>query len=322
MENDFRVLLYYHYTTIEDPEQFAQDHLAFCKQNDLMGRILVANEGINGTVSGLKKDTDQYKLAMESDPLFEGIVFKEDVESGHVFKKMHVRPRAELVTLRLNEEDIDPRQLTGKYLSPVEWKEAMQQEDTVVIDARNDYEYDVGHFRGAVRPDIKTFRDLPEWIRDNKEQFENKKILTYCTGGIRCEKFSGWLKQEGFEDVSQLHGGIVSYGKDQEVQGDLWDGQCYVFDERLTVPINHVNPSIVGKDYFDGTPCERYVNCANPECNKQILASEENEHKYVRGCTPECRVHPRNLYIKEQQLSPEQHQERLEVIGENLPVRS
>ncbi len=322
MEKEYRVLLYYHYTTIEDPEQFAIDHLAFCKSLDLKGRILVATEGINGTVSGLKEQTDQYKQALESNPLFEGIVFKEDFEEMHVFKKMHVRPREELVTLRLHEDDVNPLEVTGNYLSPAEWKEAMQQENTVVIDARNDYEYDVGHFRGAVRPDIKTFRELPEWIRENKEQFEDKKILTYCTGGIRCEKFSGWLKQEGFEDVSQLHGGIVTYGKDPEVQGELWDGQCYVFDERLTVPINQVDPKVIGKDYFDGQPCERYVNCANPECNKQILASEDNEHKYLRGCTPECRVHPRNLYVKEQQLSPEQHQKRLDVLGEKLPVRS
>lgn len=179
----------------------------------------------------------------------------------------------------------------------------MQDENTVVIDARNDYEYDLGHFRGAVRPDIRNFRELPEWIRDNKDQFEDKKILTYCTGGIRCEKFSGWLLEEGFEDVSQLHGGIVTYGKDPEVQGELWDGQCYVFDERISVPVNQKEHVIVGKDHFTGEPCERYVNCANPECNKKILASEENEHKYLRACSHECRVSPRNRYVKEHGLT-------------------
>ncbi|SDC24833.1 oxygen-dependent tRNA uridine(34) hydroxylase TrhO [Shouchella lonarensis] len=320
MEKAYRVLLYYHYTTIEDPEQFAADHLAFCRSLNLKGRILIAGEGINGTVSGLKADTDVYMAAMEANSLFKDIIFKIDLTDAHAFKKMHVRPREELVTLRLHEDDIDPRQLTGTYLSPKEWKEAMLRDDTVVIDARNDYEYDVGHFRGAVRPDIKTFRDLPDWVRENKAQFEGKKILTYCTGGIRCEKFSGWLKQEGFEDVSQLHGGIVTYGKDPEVRGDMWDGQCYVFDERLTVPINQVDPTVVGKDYFDGTPCERYVNCANPECNKQILCSEENEHRYMRGCTSACRVHPRNLYVKEHNLSPDEQQERLALLGESLPA--
>ena len=128
---------------------------------------------------------------------------------------------------------MNPIELTGNYLSPKEFLRAMQDENTVVLDARNDYEYDLGHFRGAIRPDIRNFRELPQWVRDNKDQFEDKKILTYCTGGIRCEKFSGWLLEEGFEDVGQLHGGIVTYGKDPEVQGELWDGQMYVFDERI-----------------------------------------------------------------------------------------
>ncbi|MFP7225773.1 rhodanese-related sulfurtransferase, partial [Priestia filamentosa] len=236
-----------------------------------------------------------------------------DEEDEHAFQKMHVRYRPELVNLQLNE-DINPHELTGKYLEPKEFYEQMQDDNTLVIDARNDYEYDVGHFRGAIRPDIRTFRELPDWIKENKEMLDGKKILTYCTGGIRCEKFSGWLVREGFEDVSQLHGGIVTYGKDPEVQGQLWDGQCYVFDKRLTVPVNRVEHVIVGKDYFSGEPCERYVNCANPECNKQIICSEENEHKYMRGCTHECRVTPRNLYVKEYDLSEEEIQERLAVI--------
>ncbi|GAB3791046.1 oxygen-dependent tRNA uridine(34) hydroxylase TrhO [Virgibacillus kimchii] len=313
---DYRVLLYYNYVQMDDPEGYAAEHLKFCKDLGLRGRILVAHEGINGTVSGTVEQTDKYMEAMHSDPRFKDMVFKMDEHDGHAFKKMHVRPRKELVTLRL-EDDINPLETTGNYLSPKEFYEAMQEEDTVVIDARNDYEYDLGHFRGAVRPDIETFRELPEWIRENKEQFEGKKILTYCTGGIRCEKFSGWMLEEGFEDVSQLHGGIVSYGKDPEVQGELWDGKCYVFDERISVPINQKEHVVVGADYFDGQPCERYVNCANPECNKQILCSEENEHKYMRGCTHECRVSPRNMYVKEHDLSQEEVNRRLELLGES-----
>ncbi|HEY4554750.1 MAG TPA: rhodanese-related sulfurtransferase [Bacillaceae bacterium] len=306
----YRVLLYYYYTTIENPEEFAKKHLKFCKELGLKGRILVAEEGINGTVSGTFEQTEAYMSEMKNDPRFADIIFKIDDSNSHAFKKMHVRPRKELVTLRL-EDDINPRELTGKYLSPKEFYEAMQDENTIVLDARNDYEYDLGHFRGAIRPDIKAFRELPDWVRNNKDKFEGKKILTYCTGGIRCEKFSGWLVKEGFEDVGQLHGGIVTYGKDPEVQGQLWDGQCYVFDERIAVPVNQKEHVIVGRDYFDGQPCERYVNCANPECNKQILCSEENEHKYMRSCTDECRLHPRNLYIKEHGLTEEEVQERL-----------
>ncbi|SFE82357.1 oxygen-dependent tRNA uridine(34) hydroxylase TrhO [Alteribacillus iranensis] len=314
-EKNYRVLLYYYYTPLEDPETFAADHLDYCKDLGLKGRILVATEGINGTVSGTVEQTEQYMKDMKNDPRFSDIVFKIDEAEGHAFKKMHVRHRPELVTLRL-EDDIDPNEITGEYLSPKEFRDALLREDTVVLDARNDYEYDLGHFRGAIRPDIKAFRELPEWVEENKEKLEGKKILTYCTGGIRCEKFSGWLKKEGFEDVAQLHGGIVTYGKDEEVKGDLWDGKCYVFDERISVPINQIEHNVVGRDYFDGTPCERYINCAEPDCNKQIICSEENEHKYLGGCTHECRVSPRNRYVIEHNLSQEEIDERLKRIEE------
>ena len=187
---------------------------------------------------------------------------------------MHVRPRKEIVALGL-EDDVDPRVTTGKYYSPSEFKAALEDDDTVILDARNDYEFDLGHFRGAIRPDITRFRDLPDWIRENKEKLDGKNIVTYCTGGIRCEKFSGWLVKEGFENVGQLHGGIATYGKDPETKGEYWDGKMYVFDERISVDVNHVDKTVIGKEHFDGTPCERYINCANPECNKQILVSEK-----------------------------------------------
>ncbi len=270
-QKPYRVLLYYMYVSIEDPEEFAREHKAFCNELGLKGRILVANEGINGTVSGPVEQTDRYMEAMKQDPRFAEMVFKIDEADGHAFPKMKVRARPELVTLRL-EDDVNPNEITGKYLEPKEFYERLQDEDTIVLDARNDYEYDLGHFRGAIRPDIENFRDLPNWVRENKELLGDKKIITYCTGGIRCEKFSGWLVKEGFEDVAQLHGGIVTYGKDPEVQGQLWDGQLYVFDDRIGVPVNQKEHVIVGKDYFSGEPCERYVNCANPACNKKSFA--------------------------------------------------
>ncbi|MEG0267782.1 MAG: rhodanese-related sulfurtransferase, partial [Carnobacterium sp.] len=209
MSKDYRVLLYYQYVNIENPEQFTTEHLAFCKEIGLKGRILVAKEGINGTVSGTYEQTQCYIDTMHADPRFAETVFKIDEENTSAFKKMHVRYRQELVTLNL-EDDINPNELTGTYLEPKEFREAILDKNTIVIDARNDYEYDLGHFRGAVRPEIRTFRELPQWIRENKEQFMDKKIVTYCTGGIRCEKFSGWLLKEGFEDVGQLHGGIAT----------------------------------------------------------------------------------------------------------------
>ncbi len=173
---NYQVLLYYKYTTIDDPEQFAQDHLAFCKAHHLKGRILVSTEGINGTLSGTKEETEQYMAHMHADERFKDMVFKIDEAEGHAFKKMHVRPRKEIVALDL-EDDVDPRHTTGQYLSPVEFRKALEDDDTVIIDARNDYEFDLGHFRGAIRPNITRFRDLPDWIKENKALFADKKWL-------------------------------------------------------------------------------------------------------------------------------------------------
>lgn len=302
---DYRVLLYYNYTNIEDPKTFAQEHRAFCRDLGIKGRILVALEGINGTLSGTKAATERYMEMMLADERFKDTYFKIDESAGHAFKKLFVRPRTELVALHL-AEDIDPHQLTGNYLEPQAFREALLDDETIVIDARNDYEYDLGHFRGAIRPAIRNFRELPEWIRENKEQFMDKKIVTYCTGGIRCEKFSGWLLREGFEDVAQLHGGIAAYGKDEATRGELWDGKMYVFDERISVEINQVDKQIVGKEWFDGTPCERYINCSNPECNRQILVSEENEQKYLGACSIHCAKHANNRYVKKHHLTTEE----------------
>ncbi|MBH0156093.1 MULTISPECIES: rhodanese-related sulfurtransferase [Fictibacillus] len=295
-----RVLLYYKYVPIDDPESYKDEHLKFCKDLGLLGRIIVAPEGINGTVSGTYEQTQIYMDHLKADPRFEDIVFKIDEVEEHTFKKMFVRHKKELVTWRF-EDDVDPNQLSGKRLSPKEFYEALQDEDVIVIDGRNDYEYEIGHFRGAIRPDVKASRDFPKWVRENISEFKDKKVLTYCTGGIRCEKFSGFLLQEGFQDVSQLEGGIVTYGKDDEVQGKLWDGKLYVFDERISVPVNRTEEDVViATCYYCGKTEDRYVNCANPECNKQHVCCTECEVKHKRSCSKECLDHPRNRYETEQ----------------------
>lgn len=291
----YQVLLYYKYVHIEDPETFTEEHLAFCKSLGLKGRILVAEEGINGTVSGTIEQTNQYMETLHNDPRFADMEFKIDPADGHAFKKMFVRHRQELVTLRL-DKDINPNEKTGTYLSPKEFYEEMQRDDVLILDARNDYEYAIGHFRGAINPKVNTFRELPEWIDENLSEHKDKKILAYCTGGIRCEKLTGYMLEQGFKDVAQLHGGIVTYGKDEEVQGRYFDGKCYVFDERISVPINKHEEVIVANCYHCGKPEDRYVNCANPECNLQHVCCEECEIKYERSCSDECRVHPRNTY--------------------------
>lgn len=158
MEKQYRVLLYYKYVKIDEPEEFTAQHLKFCKELGLLGRILISEEGINGTVSGTVEQTDQYMNALKADPRFADMPIKIDEADGHAFRKMFVRHKKELVTLRL-EDDVDPNVTTGKHLKPKDFYEQMQDPDTIVIDARNDYEYDLGHFRGAVRPDIEAFRE-------------------------------------------------------------------------------------------------------------------------------------------------------------------
>ncbi|MBK1830387.1 rhodanese-related sulfurtransferase [Verrucomicrobiaceae bacterium R5-34] len=285
----FLVLLYYLYTDIEDPELYRDQQRALCEELGLFGRIIVAKEGINGTLSGPRSACEAYIEAMHADPRTAAMTFKIDEEQDHVFPKLSVKARDEIVTLGLGDEDISPNEYTGKHLTPKEWKEEMENPEAVILDARNDYEYDLGHFKGAIRPDIGNFKELPEWIKEHREELDGKKILTYCTGGIRCEKFSGFLVKEGFEDVNQLLGGIVEYGKDPEARGENYDGECYVFDQRVGVPVNHVNPSTVSHCIHCGEESSRYVNCAYPPCNDQHFCCEKCEPASGRYCCEKCR---------------------------------
>ncbi|WP_223067050.1 rhodanese-related sulfurtransferase [Paenibacillus caui] len=298
----YRVLLYYRFVHIDDPEAFTAEHLQYCKDLGLKGRILIASEGINGTVSGTWEQTEKYMNDMRRNPLFKGMVYKIDEAEGHAFKKMFVRHKKELVTFRY-DQPLDPNVKSGKRLSPQDFYEQLQQEDVVVIDGRNDYEYEIGHFRGAIRPEVESFREFPEWIRNNLSQFKDKKVLTYCTGGIRCEKLTGFLMNEGFQDVSQLEGGIVTYGKDPDVQGRLFDGKCYVFDERISVPINRTDEDVViASCYHCGKPHDRYINC--PTCNLQHVCCEECEDAHYRFCSAECRDHAPEDYKYEKMEVP------------------
>lgn len=285
---DYRILLYYKFVPIEDPELFTAEHLQYCKDLGIKGRILIAAEGINGTLSGTIEQTERYMQDMHANPLFADMVFKIDEADGHAFKKMFVRHKKELVTFRY-EQPLDPNVLSGKRLSPVEFHEQLQNEDVIVIDGRNHYEYDIGHFRNAIRPEVESFREFPEWIRENLSQYKDKKVLTYCTGGIRCEKLTGFLLNEGFHDVAQLEGGIVTYSKDEEVKGRLFDGKCYVFDERISVPINRTDEDIVvGKCYHCGKAEDRYINCANTRCHLKHICCEECEAKHRSYCSDAC----------------------------------
>ncbi len=289
MEAPYEVLLYYRYFAIDDPETYLAEHRTLYEDLGLLGRILVASEGINGTLSGPVENTQRYREWMRAQPGTRDIEFNVDPADGHVFKKLSIKARREIVTLGLPQaEDLDPNEITGRHLSPKAFYQAMQDPDAVVLDARNVYESELGHFRNALCPEVEHFRDFPEWIRRHRKQLEGKRILTYCTGGIRCEKFSGFLLQEGFQEVHQLQGGIVNYGGDPETRGRDFQGNCYVFDERIAVPVNHVNPTIISRCAHCAQPCDRYRNCALASCNAQFFCCLNCEDSLGRTCSSAC----------------------------------
>ncbi len=287
----YQILLYYRYTTIPDPAEYTDRHRELCERLDLRGRIIIGAEGLNGTVSGTVDSTEAYMAVLRDDPLLTGIEFKIDPSEGHVFPKLSVKHRTEIVRLGLPEvDDIDPNALSGVRLSPREFLEAMEREDVVIIDGRNGYEADLGHFKGAICPPIDNFREFPEWLEANGERFRDRPILTYCTGGIRCEKLSGYMVKQGFGPVYQLDGGIVKYGKDAEVQGRNFDGLCYVFDERVGVEVNHTEThQIISHCRHCGNPEPRYGNCRLPECNRQIFVCPSCRESFGLYCSETCR---------------------------------
>ena len=294
--NGYRILLYYKFVPIENPDVFAKEHLDFCRSLELLGRVIIAPEGINGTVSGSLHQTEAYVSAMHNDQRFEDMIFKVDESDQHVFKRLSVKARKEIVTFGL--DTVNPNRLTGKYMEPKDFFLALQNPETVIIDARNDYEYDMGHFRNAIRPNVETFKEFPDWVRTNLSGLKDRKILTYCTGGIRCEKFSGFLLQEGFHEVYQLHGGIINYSKDPEVKGRLFEGKCYVFDERIAVRANFSGEDkIISTCQYCQVPTDRFVNCAHLDCHSRFFLCESCEKTYRRSCSKDCENAAHHEYI-------------------------
>lgn len=289
MSRDYQILLYYLYIEIPDPEEYLRTHRELCERLSLKGRIIIGAEGINGTVSGLEDDAQAYIKAMGEDPLTAAMEFKIDPSEGHVFPRLSIKLREEIVTLGL-EDDFSPCETTGEYLEPHQWRDMMEREDVVLIDARNDYEWELGHFEGAMLPEVDSFRELPDWVERHRDELSGKKLMTYCTGGIRCEKFSGFLRRAGFEDVYQLHGGIVTYGKDPKVKGDQFAGSCYVFDERIGIDVNRTESArIVSRCHYCGEKSDRYVNCAWARCNQQHFCCERCEESSAPYCDSSCK---------------------------------
>jgi UPF0176 protein len=287
-EKPYRTLLYYCYTPIADPELFREEHHLFCLSLNLRGRIIVASEGLNGTVSGLAADCESYMAAVKADPRFAHIDFKSEATDEHTFTKLHVRVKPEIVHSELFH--IDPNAKTGVHLSSEEFLKMKDQEDVVLLDVRSNYEHSVGKFKNAVTLDIENFRDFPGKITE-LEHLKNKKVITYCTGGIKCEKASAFLLEQGFENVYQLHGGIIKYGI--EAGGEDFEGKCYVFDNRVVADVNTVNPTVISKCCVCGTASDRMVNCANPECNEHLPMCEACGEKMQGACSQACMEHPK-----------------------------
>lgn len=287
----YNTLLYYCYSPIADAEQFAAEHLAFCKSIGLVGRIIVADEGLNGTVSGTVEACKTYMDKVLADERFAKTEFKIDEVEQPSFIKMHCRYKAEIVHSGLRDKSIiDPNKRTGVHLEPKVFAEMIGNDDVVVLDVRSNYEHQLGHFKNAVTLDIDNFRDFPDQI-EKLAQYKNKKVLTYCTGGIKCEKASALLLHHGFEQVYQLHGGIIKYGK--EAGGKDFEGKCYVFDNRVAVDVNSVNPSIVSTCRNCGKRTPKMINCANPECNEHFTQCDECGEKMLGCCSVLCMEHPR-----------------------------
>ncbi|MFA7380188.1 MAG: rhodanese-related sulfurtransferase [Bacteroidia bacterium] len=290
-ERTHYILLYYCYSPIENGEEFAQAHYDFCKRLKIRGRIIVADEGLNGTLSGTIASCKEYMDTLKADPRFAAIDFKVDESDGHAFQKLHVRYKPEIVHSGLRDPKvIDPNKETGKHINGADFLKLKEEEDVVILDVRSNYEHNVGRFKNAITLDIDNFRDFPEKIKE-LEHLKDKKVITYCTGGIKCEKASALLLKEGFKDVFQLHGGIVKYAK--ETGGKDFDGVCYVFDNRVTVPVNQINPEIISKCHVCNKPTPRMVNCANPECNEHLPICEECGWELEGACSPQCKEHPR-----------------------------
>ncbi len=282
---DYRVLLFYKYVDFSEPVKFKEEHLKFCTENDILGRVWISHEGINATVSGLTENILKYKNEINKYREFADIWFKEDKHDEHAFKKIHVRVKKEIVNASFGNVDLSK---TAKRLKPEELLEFYERrKDFVIVDARNDYESEIGRFKNSIIPKMETFRDWPKIVKE-LEGLKNKTIVTYCTGGIRCEKASAYLVENGFGDVYQLEGGIWNFIN--KYPDTYWEGSVFVFDERRIVTPNAKEKiKHIGKCYYCGKLTSYYINCHNQDCDKLLLTCNECKVENDYCCSDECR---------------------------------
>lgn len=273
MNTNYQVLLYYKYVEVIDPEKLRDEQRKLCERLHLKGRIIVAKEGINGTLEGLQENTEQYIVLMQQINSFADIVYKKSVGTGNSFPKLSVKVRPEIVTSEV--QNLNPNVATGKYITAEELHQwFLSDKEFYIVDMRNDYEYASGYFEGSLLSDFAHFKELPN-ILPKLEKYKNKTIVTVCTGGVRCEKASGFLVTNGFVDVYQLKDGIQTYM--ELYPNEHFKGKLYVFDNRITIGFNTSDSAheIVGKCVHCHRPSDSYVNCANDTCHKHYICCED-----------------------------------------------
>ena len=229
----FTVAALYRFARLDQYQSLQEPLAKLCCGQEIKGTLLLAAEGINGTVAGTPAAIKKLVDFLEAEPAIAGMELKYSYASEMPFKRMKVRLKREIVTMGV--DDIDPLKSVGAYVPATDWNALISDPDTIVIDTRNDYETAIGTFQGAVDPQTKTFREFPQWVESHREELEGKKIAMFCTGGIRCEKATAYVKGLGFDDVFHLKGGILKYLEDVPAEESRWEGECFVFDERVSV---------------------------------------------------------------------------------------
>jgi len=223
----------YKFTRLDDFEKIQKPLKKFMELLNVRGTLLLAREGINGTIAGEKTNIEEVLAYLQSDKRLADISYKYSYSVKPPFNRLKVKLKKEIVTLGIS--DIDPTHSSGTYVKPSDWNEFINDPEVILIDTRNNYEYEIGSFKGAINPNTETFREFPSYTKNNLEKYRNKKIAMFCTGGIRCEKSTAYLKSEGFENVYHLQGGILKYLEEVEEAESLWEGECFVFDDRVAV---------------------------------------------------------------------------------------
>ena len=291
-------LSFYRYVRIEEVAAFRDAFYKQLVELNVLGRIYVANEGINAQISVPEFNFEAFKNLLDSDDRFKNMRLNIAVEdNGKSFYKLIVRVKQKIVADGLNDNTFDPGDV-GRHLNAKEFNEALENPDTVVVDLRNHYESEIGHFEKAILPDADTFKQELPMVLDILKDKKDKKVLLYCTGGVRCEKASAYLKHQGFKDVNQLYGGIIHYIREVKQEGlsSKFKGKNFVFDERLG---ERIGDEIISKCHQCGSPCDNHTNCANDDCHLLFIQCTECAEKMQGCCTPEC-VNIINLPIEEQ----------------------